>query len=44
MKFEMKAIITRMGAIRKYKNTMKNSMLVNLLDVFIKNAAEKYSH
>ena len=36
MKFEMKAIITRMGAIRKYKTTMKNSMLVNLLDDFIK--------
>ena len=44
MKFGMKTIITRMGAIRKYKNIMNNSMLVNLLDDFIKNAVEKYSH
>lgn len=43
MKFGMKTIITRMGPIRKYKNIMNNSMLVNLLDD-IKNAAEKYSH
>ena len=32
----MKEIIARMGAIRKYKNIMNNSMLVNLLDDFIK--------
>lgn len=44
MKFGMKTIITRMGPIRKYKNIMNNSMLVNLLDDFFKNAAEKYSH
>lgn len=32
----MKEIITRMGAIRKYKNIMNNSMLVNLLMILLK--------
>lgn len=35
MKFGVKAIITRMGAIKKYKNVMNNATLVNLLDDFI---------
>lgn len=36
IKFGMKEIIARMGAIRKYKNITNNSRLVNLLDDFIK--------